>query len=210
VTVGNLVAAGPGAPILTTLVSIDPIYASFNADEGVVTRALKAVSNGSPADRQIERIPVRMTTSGDSTSHEGKLQLIDNQVDASSGTVRVRAVFANGDGRLMPGQFARLHMGQAKTEPALLVHERALGTDQDKRFVLVVDGDNRVAYRPVTLGPSVGSLRVVTDGVTRGERIVVNGLQRVRPGALVQPETVPMDTATGKLRETGPTNLAQR
>src|ERR687898_2657221 len=92
ITVGNLVAAGPGAPVLTSLVSIDPIYASFNADEGVVTRALKAVSNGSPADRQIERIPVRMTTSGDSTSHEGKLQLIDNQVDASSGTVRVRAV----------------------------------------------------------------------------------------------------------------------
>ena len=151
-----------------------------------------------------------MTTSGADTLHEGKLQLIDNQVDASSGTVRVRAVFANPDGRLMPGQFARLQMGQAKTEPALLVHERALGTDQDKRFVLVVDGDNRVVYRPVTLGPSVGSLRIVTEGVSRGERIVVNGLQRVRPGALVQPETVPMDTATGKSRDTGATNLAQR
>jgi membrane fusion protein, multidrug efflux system len=210
VTVGNLVAAGPGAPVLTTLVSIDPIYASFNADEGVVSRALKAVSNGSPADREIERIPVRMTTGGGDTLHEGKLQLIDNQVDASSGTVRVRAVFANPDGRLMPGQFARLQMGQAKREPALLVHERALGTDQDKRFVLVVDGDNRVVYRPVTLGPSVGSLRIVTEGVTRGERVVVNGLQRVRPGALVQPETVPMDIAGGRSRDAGPTNLAQR
>ena len=210
VTVGNLVAAGPGAPVLTSLVSIDPIYASFNADEGVVSRALKAVSNGSPADRQIERIPVRMTTGGADVSHEGKLQLIDNQVDASSGTVRVRAVFANPDGRLMPGQFARLQMGQAKTEPAIVVHERALGTDQDKRFVLVVDGDNRVVYRPVTVGPSVGSLRIVTGGVTHGERVVVNGLQRVRPGALVQPETVPMDTATSKPHDSGPTNLAQR
>ena len=210
VTVGNLVAAGPGAPVLTSLVSIDPIYASFNADEGVVSRALKAVSNGSPADRQIERIPVRMTTGGADVSHEGKLQLIDNQVDASSGTVRVRAVFANPDGRLMPGQFARLQMGQAKTEPAIVVHERALGTDQDKRFVLVVDGDNRVVYRPVTVGPSVGSLRIVTGGVTHGERVVVNGLQRVRPGALVQPETVPMDTATSKPRDSGATNLAQR
>jgi membrane fusion protein, multidrug efflux system len=119
-------------------------------------------------------------------------------------------VFANPDGRLMPGQFARLQMGQVKTEPALLVHERALGTDQDKRFVLVVDGDNRVVYRPVTLGPSVGSLRIVTEGVSRGERIVVNGLQRVRPGAIVQPDTVPMDTATGKSQSTGATNLAQR
>jgi multidrug efflux system membrane fusion protein len=210
VTVGNLVAAGPGAPVLTSLVSIDPIYASFNADEGVVSRALKAVSNGSPADRQIERIPVRMTTGGADVSHEGKLQLIDNQVDASSGTVRVRAVFANPDGRLMPGQFARLQMGQAKTEPAIVVHERALGTDQDKRFVLVVDGDNRVVYRPVTVGPSVGSLRIVTEGVTHGERVVVNGLQRVRPGALVQPETVPMDTATSKPHDSGATNLAQR
>ena len=210
VTVGNLVAAGPGAPVLTTLVSIDPIYASFNADEGVVARVLSAVSNGALADRQIERIPARMRIGGNDTLHEGKLQLIDNQVDASSGTVRVRAVFANPDGRLMPGQFARLQVGQARTEPALLVHERALGTDQDKRFVLVVDGDNRVVYRPVTLGPSVGSLRIVTEGVSRGERIVVNGLQRVRPGALVQPETVPMDTATGKPRDGGPTNLAQR
>jgi membrane fusion protein, multidrug efflux system len=210
VTMGNLVAAGPSAPVLTTLVSVDPIYASFNADEGVVSRALNAVSNGSPADREIERIPVRMTTSGADALHEGKLQLIDNQVDASSGTVRVRAVFANPDGRLMPGQFARLQMGQVKTEPALLVHERALGTDQDKRFVLVVDGDNRVVYRPVTLGPSVGSLRIVTEGVSRGERIVVNGLQRVRPGAIVQPDTVPMDTATGKSQSTGATNLAQR
>ena len=210
VTVGNLVAAGPGAPVLTALVSINPIYASFNADEGVVSRALKAVSNGSPTDRQIERIPVRMTTGAGDTPYEGKLQLIDNQVDASSGTVRVRAVFANPDGRLMPGQFARLQMGQAKPEPALLVHERALGTDQDKRFVLVVDGDNRVVYRPVTLGPSVGSLRIVTEGVARGERVVVNGLQKVRPGALVQPETVPMDTATSRSRDTGPTSLAQR
>jgi multidrug efflux system membrane fusion protein len=209
VTVGNLVAAGAGAPVLTTLVSLDPIYASFNADEGVVSRALKAVSNGSPADRHIDRIPVRMTSGGDN-SHDGRLQLIDNQVDASSGTVRVRAVFANADGSLMPGQFARLRMGQAKAEPVLLVHERAVGTDQDKKFVFVVDGDNRVAYRPVMLGPSVGGLRIVADGVKPGERIVVNGLQRVRPGALVRPEEVPMDTAARQPRGEGQTEFAQR
>ncbi len=104
-----------------------------------------------------------------------------------SGTVRVRAVFDNADGALMPGQFARLRMGQAKAEPALLVSERAVGTDQNKKFVMVVDADNKADYREVTLGASVDGLRVVTSGLKAGERIVVNGLQRVRPGALVAP-----------------------
>src|SRR6266550_2761112 len=118
ITVGNLVAAGPGAPVLTMLVSINPIYASFNADEQVVTRALKTLSEQGAAG-QVERIPVRMTIATNDDAFEGRLQLIDNQVDARSGTVRVRATFDNPDGSLMPGQFARLGMGQAKAEPAL-------------------------------------------------------------------------------------------
>jgi multidrug efflux system membrane fusion protein len=191
ITVGNLVAAGPGAPVLTTLVSVNPIYASFNADEQVVTSALKAL--GANAHTQVERIPVQMTTvTSNGTPFQGRLQLIDNQVDARSGTVRVRAVFDNADGSLIPGQFARLRMGQAKTEPALMINERAVGTDQSKKFVLVVDGDSKAAYREVTLGASVDGLRVVTSGLKPGERIIVNGLQRVRPGALVAPETVAM------------------
>ena len=121
------------------------------------------------------------------------MQLIDNQVDARTGTVRVRAVFDNADGQLIPGQFARLRMGQAKTEPALAVSERAIGTDQDKKYVLIVDPDNKAVYREVTLGPAVDGLRVVTQGLKSGERIVVNGLQRVRPGAVVEPQIVSMD-----------------
>jgi multidrug efflux system membrane fusion protein len=136
---------------------------------------------------------VTATSSG--TTYEGRLQLIDNQVDARSGTVRVRAVFANADGSLMPGQFARLRMGQAKTEPALMVNERAIGTDQNKKFVIVVGDDNKAAYREVTLGVFVDGLRRVTNGLTPGERIVVNGLQRVRPGALVTPKLVSMNGA---------------
>ena len=97
------------------------------------------------------------------------------------------------DGGLMPGQFARLRMGQAKTEPALMVNERAIGTDQNKKFVLVVDADNKAEYREVTLGASVDGLRVVTSGLKPGERIVVNGLQRVRPGALIAPQVAGMD-----------------
>jgi membrane fusion protein, multidrug efflux system len=194
ITVGNLIAAGPGAPVLTTLVSVDPIYASFSADEEVVLRALKTLGADAGARTQIERIPVEMsTTMSNGTPFRGRLQLIDNQVDARSGTVRVRAIFDNADGSLLPGQFARLRMGQATTEPALLVNERAIGTDQNKRFVIVVDSDNKATYREVTLGATVDDLRVVTSGLTAGERIIVNGLQRVRPGALVAPETVAMD-----------------
>jgi membrane fusion protein, multidrug efflux system len=195
ITVGNLVAAGPGAPVLTTLVSVDPIYASFNADEEVVIRALSAL--GANAHTEVNRIPVRMVTAtSNGTELEGRLQLIDNQVDAGSGTVRVRAVFANADGKLMAGQFARLRMGQARSEPALVINERAIGTDQNKKFVMVVGDDNKAAYREVTLGAAVEGLRIVTNGVAAGERVVVNGLQRVRPGAPVAPRLVPMLAAS--------------
>ena len=194
VTSGNLVAAGPGAPVLTTLVSVNPIYASFDADEQIVTRALKGLPGGTSARSHIERIPVHMGTAASTdTPFEGRLQLVDNQVDARSGTVRVRAVFDNKDGALMPGQFARLRMGQASSDAALLVNERAVGTDQNKRFVMVVGADNKAVWREVTLGAPVNGLRVVTSGLKPGERVVVNGLHRVRPGALLAPQPVAMD-----------------
>lgn len=194
VTVGNLVAAGPGAPVLTTLVSVSPMYASFDADERVILRALKELPGGASARSLIERIPVQMGTSTMSdTPYHGRLQLIDNQVDAKSGTIRLRAAFDNQDGALMPGQFARVRMGQAQTTRALLVSERAVGTDQDKKYVLVVGSGNTAEYREVTLGPSSQGLRVVLSGLKPGERIVVNGLQRVRPGSPVQPQLVSME-----------------
>jgi len=194
VTVGNLVAAGPGAPVLTTLVSVSPIYASFDADEQVVVRALKDMPGGASARGRIEGIPVQMgTAASDGTPFQGRLQLIDNQVDAKSGTVRVRAAFDNADGALIPGQFARIRMGQAHSDTALLVNERAVGTDQNKKFVLVVGADNKAEYREVALGAPVNGLRVVTKGLNAGERVVVNGLQHVRPGALVAPQSVGMD-----------------
>jgi membrane fusion protein, multidrug efflux system len=180
VTVGNLVAAGPGAPVLTTLVSVSPIYASFDADESVVARALR---QGVP----LERIPVEIETTLGGEARRGHLQLIDNHVDPKSGTVRVRAVLDNRDGSLIPGQYVTLRMGRPKAERALLVDERAVGTDQSKRFVLVVGEDNKATYREVKLGGTVEGLRIVTSGLEPGERIIVNGLQRVRPGSLVAP-----------------------
>lgn len=196
VTSGNLVAAGPGAPVLTTLVSVDPVYASFDADEQVVARALKDLA-GPGARSRLDKIPVLMTTaSSGEAPYQGHLQLVDNQVNARSGTVRVRAVFHNPDGSLMPGQFAQLRMGRAKPAPALLINERAVGTDQSKQFVLVVGDDNKAAYREVSLGASVDGLRIVTSGLKPNERIVVNGLQRVRPGSPVTPQPVTMARLT--------------
>ncbi len=204
ITVGNLVAAGPAAPVLTTLVSVGPIYASFDADEQVVARALREAA---AARTPLQSIPAQMTTAaGGDKVHKGHLQLIDNQVNARSGTVRVRALFDNPDGSLMPGQFADVRMGRARPSPALLINERAVGTDQSRKFVLVVGDDNKAAYREVTLGPSVDGLRVVTSGLAQGERIVVNGLQRVRPGTLVAPQPVTMATlaATPPSQGAGP------
>ncbi len=196
ITTGNLVAAGPGAPVLTTLVSVSPIYASFDADEQIVTRALSELPAGASARAQIEKIPVQMGTVADTaTPVAGHLQLVDNQVDAKSGTVRVRAVFDNADGALMPGQFAHLRMGQVKADSALLINERAVGTDQSKKFVMVVGPDDKATYREVTLGANVDGLRIVTSGLKANERVVVNGLQRVRPGALIAPQMVAMKTA---------------
>ena len=197
VTVGNLVAAGPGAPVLTTLVSVSPIYASFDADEQVVVKALKELPAGAAARGKLDGIPVQMGTAGlEGTPYEGRLQLIDNQVDAKSGTVRVRAAFDNKDGSLIPGQFARIRMGQAKSDTALLVSERAVGTDQNKKFVMVVGEDNKAEWREVTLGAPSNGLRIVTKGLKAGERVVVNGLQHIRPGALVAPQVVSMDGKT--------------
>jgi len=198
ITVGNLVSAGPGAPVLTTLVSVSPIYASFDADEQVVSRALRDLPAGG-ARTQIDRIPVQMGTGAHAdTPLTGRLQWIDNQVDAKSGTVRVRAQFDNTDGALMPGQFARLRMGQVRNGSALLVNERAVGTDQDKKFVIVVDDKNTTQWREVTLGANVNGLRIVTQGLQSGERVIVNGLQRVRPGMVVAPQAVAMDAKPEK------------
>lgn len=205
VTVGNLVAAGASSPVLTTLVSVDPIYVGFDADENAVAEALASVGDHDLALTEIDQIPVEITTAttGGRTVR-GHLQLVDNQVDAATGTFRLRAVFDNKDGRLVPGQFARVKMGRAKTEPALAVNERAIGTDQDKKFVFVVDDANKAVWRQVRLGPPSDGLRVVTDGLKEGERIVVNGLQRVRPGAVLAPEIVPME-ATSAAAATDPT-----
>lgn len=192
VTAGNLIAAGSSSPILTQLVSLNPIYASFEADERVVSGVLSDLPDGVHARNFIDRVPVQMDIAGRSDV-KGTLQLVDSSVDPQSGTVRVRAVFDNADGSLMPGQFARLKMGRSKTTEAVLVHERSIGTDQNKKFVMVVKPDNTTEYREISVGAKSDGLRIVTSGLSAKERIVVNGLQRIRPGALVEPQMVSMN-----------------
>lgn len=207
VTVGNLVAAGANAPLLTTLVSVDPVYAGFNADEGSLLKALATLPAEAPRD--LKRIPVQMTTAtNEAAPISGHLNFVDNGIDAATGTVRVRALFDNRDGALMPGQFVRLRMGQARSAPALVINERAVGTDQNKKFVFVVGKDHKVQWREVTLGTAAEGLRIVTSGLEAGEQIVVNGLQRIRPGATVAPEQVPM-AERSELKKPK-TELAQR
>ncbi|WP_377841180.1 efflux RND transporter periplasmic adaptor subunit [Bosea sp. UC22_33] len=204
VTVGNLIAAG--GQVLTSLLSVDPIYAAFNADERSVLDALASLPEGS---RALEQIPVRLTTAtAQAAQFSGKLHFVDNGIDGASGTVRVRARLDNPDGKLMPGQFVRVQLGQAKAEQQLVINERAVGTDQNKKFVFVIGDDAKAAWREVSLGAAHDGLRVVNAGLKPGERIVVNGLQRVRPGATVAPEPVPM-AQKSELRKPA-TELAQR
>lgn len=190
-TVGNVVTVGSGTAPLTSLVSMSRMYAAFDVDE---QSFLKVVNPARKAGG--ESIPIRMGLTGENGyPRVGRLASIDNRLDVSSGTIRVRAVFDNADGALVPGLYARIRMAGGAPHPAVLIDERAVGTDQNKRFVVVVDAHDKTAYREVRLGASEGGLRVVESGLKAGERIVVNGLQRIRPGDLVSPQPV---LASGK------------
>jgi membrane fusion protein, multidrug efflux system len=188
-TVGNIVSTGSSAPLLTTLVSVSPIYASFDVDEQTYLRYLSRDSRAS--------VPVSLGLANeDGFSREGKVASVDNQLDTGSGTIRVRARFDNADGSLVPGLYARIKVGGGTPHPAVLIDDAAIGTDQDKKFVMVVDHDNRVQYREVTLGTQSDGLRVIVKGLQSGERIVVNGLQRVRPNDVVKANAVAMASAS--------------
>ena len=197
VTEGNLVSSGPGeATLMTTVVSLDPIHAHFDADERIFLRySALARSAGNP-DASAVGLPIRMALANEAGfPREGKLDFLDNRLDSASGTIRGRAVFRNRDGALTPGLFVRLRVAGGGTSRALLVQDRAVGTDLDKKFVFVVGPDSTIQYRGVTLGPLVDGLRVVRSGLAAGDHVVVNGLQRVRPGAKVEAVPVEMDAA---------------
>jgi multidrug efflux system membrane fusion protein len=195
VTPGNLVSSGPGeATLLTTVVSVDPIYATFDADEQTYQQYAAGARRSSGRGTGKAPLPIALALASDRDFDlHGHLNFLDNQIDPATGTIRARAIFRNPDGRLTPGQFARLRLPRSGGERGVLVQDRAIGTDLDKRYVFVVTRDKTVEYRTVQLGPLVDGLRVVRSGVAAGELVVVNGLQRVRPGAAIDPRVVAMD-----------------
>jgi multidrug efflux system membrane fusion protein len=198
VTAGNLVAAGLSSAVLTTMVSVDPIYAGFDVNAGDVAEILSALPDQDGPLPAYGDIPVevqRFGSDGAQAAVRGHVQLIGNEVDPSSGTLRIRASLANPKGSLIPGEFVRIRLGQPKPEDRLLISERAVGTDQDRKYVLVVGEDRKVEYRTITLGATVDGLRVVEDGLKPGEQIVVEGIQSLTPGTLVEPEPVALASA---------------
>lgn len=190
-TVGNWVTAGQS--VLTTVVSLDPIYATFEADEQAFLKYVDLARRGERASSRTTRNPIFMELANETGfPHKGYVDFVDNRLNPATGTILARAVFDNKQRRFTPGLFARLKFVGSGTYRAVLIEDRAVGTDQDKKFVLVVGADNKTAYRPVKLGPLIDGLRSVKDGLKAGELIVVNGLQRVRPGMPVAPEKVVM------------------
>ncbi len=199
VTEGNLVSSGPGdATLLTTIVSLDPIYAYFEADEQMFLKYANGARGGGGASAGLADLPVRMALASDpGFPREGRIHFLDNQVNPATGTIRVRALFRNPDHDLTPGLFVRVRLAGNGTHQGLLVQDRAIGTDLDKKFVLVVEPGGTVAYRAVTLGRLVDGLRLVRSGLTPGDVVVVSGLQRVRPGASVATEMIAMEEVAG-------------
>ena len=193
VTTGNLVQAGaPASTLLTTIVSLDPIYVYFDGDEQAYLKFMQA--GASPGQRPIG-IPVYVgLTSETGFPHEGTLDFIDNRVDQAAGTIRVRARVPNPTLVFTPGLFARVRLVGGDRHAVTLIQDRAVGTDQDRKFVLVLDTHNTLAYRPIKLGRLVDGLRAVESGLAPGERVVVNGLMRVRPGMKVVAQTDSMKT----------------
>jgi multidrug efflux system membrane fusion protein len=184
VTAGNLVDS---STLLTTVVSDTPVYAYFDIDEQTYLANVRdgGAGEGSAVQLGFANEP--------GYPHSARLDFLDNRVDPDHGTIRARAVLDNADGRFTPGLFVRIKLVSPSTFRAALVDDRAIGTDLGRKFVFVVDEHNVVAYRPIVTGKSVEGLRVVTQGLDSGDVVIVNGLQRVRPGVPVAPTQVAMD-----------------
>lgn len=190
-TEGNYVNGVAGtATVLTTIVSVDPVYVYADMDENSLLR-FNALTHSKRIETDGEgRVAVELQLADEQDfCHHGYIESFDNRLNADTGSILLRAVFPNADGRIVPGLFARIRVPLSERHPALLVEERSIGTDQAQKFVLTLTTTNTVAYREVVLGPLIEGRRVVRSGLQGNEEIVVNGLQRVRPGMPVAPQT---------------------
>jgi RND family efflux transporter MFP subunit len=202
VTPGNLILASQ--TLLTTLVSQDPIYAYFDADEPTVLRVQQLIREGKfkSAREKGVHVPVYLgLSSEEGYPHEGALDFVNNQVSPSTGTLQLRGLFSNpkppvGPRLLSPGLFVRIRVPTSPPYQALLVNQAAIGMDQNVKYLYVLDDNDHIVRHDVTLGTQQGPLQVITEGLKAGERVVVSGLQHVRPGITVTPRQVPMPTTT--------------
>jgi RND family efflux transporter MFP subunit len=192
VTAGNLVSGSPaGATLLTSIVSTGEVYVYADVDEATVLSFNRLQAAGQLATVN-GRVPVEMQLNDETGfPHRGNIESADNRLDAATGSLVLRMVFPNTDGRLIPGLFARVQIPVSAPAPAIFISERAVGTDQSQKFVLTVDAANTVAYHAVKLGPIIDGKRVVREGLAATDRVIVNGLQRVRPGMTVIAEAAP-------------------
>ena len=190
VTEGNLISsgvAGSGATLLTTIVSLNPLYLYGDADERSVLKYLHLRREGTRVSARDELIPAEMGLADEAGfPHKGYMDFVDNRIDPGTGTMRARGVFSNADHSLSPGFFGRIRIPGSGKYPALLIPDRALGSDQAQKFVYVVNAEKKVEFRPVKIGPMIDGLRVVKEGLKPGEQIVIEGLLRVRPGIVVE------------------------
>src|SRR5207342_3273349 len=200
VSAGNLVQGSEGgATLLTSIVSLDPIYIYFDVDEATYLRNSRLWSEGKRPSSRDTPNPVEVTLTGETKpSHEGKMDFLDNRLDASTGTLRSRAVIPNQDLSILPGQFGRVRIIGSSPYEALLLPDTAIATDQSRKIVFVVKDDNTVEAKPVTLGPLDEGLRVIREGLQPEDRVIVDGLQRARVGAKVTPHTAEAKPAGGK------------
>jgi multidrug efflux system membrane fusion protein len=195
ITLGNLVGS-PGAlpAILTSIVSDNGVYADFEVDEQTY---LNNVRNYGQSQQEQERIPVDVVGRGsEARVYRGHIYSFDNRIDTGSGSIRARARFENADGGLIPGMFVSVRMGSGVVDDAILVPESAIGNDQSKRFVFVVGNGNKAEYRSVELGPQIDGNRVVLTGLKAGDRVILDHLQRLAPGAPVVPQVGRSRTAS--------------
>jgi RND family efflux transporter MFP subunit len=193
VTQGNLVMGGPGGntTLLATIVSIDPIRFEFTFDEGALLR-YQRLATGRGEVAGLGGTPVRLKLLDETDFvHPGRMDFVDNVIDRASGTIRGRAQLSNADGLFTPGMFARVQVPASAPYQALMLPDAAIGTEQARKFVYVIGEDNIARLRYVTLGQLVDDLRVIKDGLAGGERVVINGLMRVRQGQKVTPEEQP-------------------
>jgi len=204
VTVGNLIQSGDqgGGTLLTTIVSVDPIYAYFDVDENTVLRVIGLIREGKADSARNGGLPVALALANEeSFPHQGTINFVDNQLNAKTGTIRLRGVFRNEDRLLAPGLFARVRVPIGRAHPSLLVTERALDNDQGQKVVYVVDDKNEISARPVKTGALHDGLREISDGLNPGERVVISGIAQVRPGMKVEPTLVDMPGAKSHTNE---------